>query len=233
MKTTLICYLRCCHEFFFHSVNFHSSRTLPLKVQRGLAHSMYHQQRSSQRKMDRSWREASICSNYSRIKLIASKLIGPEKGDNRLATEHCSGGWKIHKKVGVQCKIIYNSEAPYSTGLQNWKSWRKKSANLMQWILGSSEKLIVKERIQQLVLVKKTRPITFPLKKILICKYCQHESKSELYEEGWEGFWKSFLTSLFRGWLIRVWCCTQHDSAEMSKKNSVIIFFKFFLPLSL
>lgn len=85
---------------------------------------------------------------------------------------------KIHKKVGVQCKIIYNSEAPYSTGLQNWKSWRKKSANLMQWILGSSEKLLIKERIQQLVLVKKTRPITFPLKKILICKYCQHESMS-------------------------------------------------------
>lgn len=155
MKTTLICYLRCWHEFF-QDMNFHSSRMLPLNLQRGLAHSIYHQQKIFQGKMDRSWREASICSNYSRIKLIASKLIGPEKGDNRLATEHCSEGCKSHKKVGVQCKIIYNSEVPYSTGVQNWKSWRKNSANLMQGILGSSESLIIKERICYLVLVKKT-----------------------------------------------------------------------------
>lgn len=134
----------CCHKFFFQYMNFHSSKMLPLNVQCGLAHSMYHQQKIFQRKMDRSWREESICSNYSRIKLIASKLIGPEKGDNRLATEHCSEGCKFHKKVGVQCKIIYNSEAPYSTGLQNWNSWTKKSANIMQGNFGSSERLIIK-----------------------------------------------------------------------------------------
>lgn len=156
MNTTLICYLRCCQEFFFQHMTFHPSIMLPLNAQRGLTHSMYHQQKIFQRKMDRSWREASICSNYSRIKLITSKLIGPEKADNRLATAHCSEGCKFHKKVGVQCKIIYISEALYSTGVQNWKSWRKRSANLMQGILGSSESLIIKERIQYLFLVKKT-----------------------------------------------------------------------------
>lgn len=79
------------------------------------------------KKMYRSWKDVIICANYSRIKLIASKLSGPEKGDKRLATEHCLEGCKFHSRlqVGVQCNIIYNSETTYSTGLQNWKSWRK------------------------------------------------------------------------------------------------------------
>lgn len=86
-----------------------------------------------QRKMPRSWKDEIIWANYSRIKLIASKGIGPEKGGK-------SGNWamlegcKFHRKTGVQCKIIYNSETNYSTGPQNWKSWRRVwKLNAISW----------------------------------------------------------------------------------------------------
>jgi len=72
---------------------------VPLNVQHELTCSMYHQQRSFQRKMYRSWKDATMCAKHSRIELIASKLIGTEKGDNRLATEHALEDTNFTKRL--------------------------------------------------------------------------------------------------------------------------------------